>query len=202
MRSFSHALKLAAGGAGLVAALLGTVAAPANAAPSVGDISTMATAPSTVAVPNDLPNVGVSAVPVICFTGHVQDIGWQAWDCDDDGTLSYAGTAGQGLRLEAIAFVTYNTGGRTCAWAHVQNVGWQDPQCGNDNEIRAVGTTEHSLRMEAFGIGSNTRRMCLDGHVENHGWVGSGTCVSPGEAKFVGSEGHGLRLEGIRGTVI
>jgi len=201
MRSFSRAVKAAVGTVGLVAALLGAMSAPANAETSVVKIGTTAATPSAGVAVDTLPDIGVNAVPVICFRGHVQDIGWQAWDCDNDGNRAFAGTTGQNRRLEAVQFVAYTTGGQTCARAHVQNIGWQREVCLVDGLVGEVGTTDESLRIEALVFGSTARATCTDGHVQNQGWMGN-RCVNAGEGRILGTTDLGLRLEAVNAAIL
>lgn len=200
MRSFSRAIKLAVGGIGLAAALLGAVVTPANAEGS-GLKTTTASAPTAGVATDTLPDVGVSAVPILCFRGHVQDVGWQGWDCDNDGSWAFAGTTGQGRRLEALQVVAYNTGGFTCTQPHLQNVGWRTDQvCATDGVVAEVGTTGHGLRIEALAFGSTTRSICAEAHVQNKNWMGV-SCSLVGSITVVGTEAQGLRMEAVRGSI-
>ena len=201
MRRFSHAVKLAIGGAGLVAALLGAVAAPASAEASGPETTTNATAPTDGVTVDTLPEMSLSAVPVVCFRGHVQNVGWQGWNCDDDGDWAAAGTTGQGLRLEALQVVAYNTGGNTCVQAHVQDQGWRTQVCVADSRVAQVGTTGESRRIEALGFGSSSRSSCARAHVQNNGWMPS-KCSAAGLVSVVGTTGQGLRMEAVTGTIL
>ncbi|MFC3892554.1 hypothetical protein ACFOWZ_13815 [Lentzea rhizosphaerae] len=209
MRSFSRAVKAALGTVGLVAALLGAVAAPANAEAS-GPAATAEEAlrqAGGISPGLDLPlppeMVG-SATPTICFSGHVQNVGWQHLECyeGDDRHRAYAGTEGRGLRLEALRVVATNTGGTTCVQAHVQNVGWQNPKCVVDNSTAEIGTFGQSLRMEAFGLSNSNknRTVCAEAHMQDHGWLGE-KCESLGNSTVVGIASHGLRMEALRGKL-
>ncbi|MCP2245149.1 hypothetical protein [Lentzea aerocolonigenes] len=205
MRSFSRAVKAALGTVGLVAALLGAVAAPANAEAS-GPARTVEEALRQAGgisegIAADLPpEVVASANPSVCFSGHVQDIGWQPWECDDGGNLAYAGTEGQGLRLEALRVAPSGTGGVTCVQAHVQNVAWQKPVCVNDGRMAEIGTQAQSLRMEAFAFSSSTREVCAEAHMQNSGWLGE-DCEPAGKTAVVGIVTLGLRMEALRGRI-
>jgi uncharacterized protein YjdB len=183
MRSFSRAVKAAVGTVGLVAALLGAVAAPANAEEP------------------GLPDVGVSADPLLCFQGHVQDIGWQDWNCNNDGDWAGAGSVRQNLRLETLRVVAYNTGGRTCTQAHLQDTGWQREQCMLDGEVAQVGTIGESRRIEAIAFNNMVRSSCAEAHVQNYGWMGA-KCVGARQPNVVGTRGEGLRLEAVTGTIL
>ncbi|MEV6716365.1 hypothetical protein AB0M48_30510 [Lentzea sp. NPDC051208] len=173
MGTTSRALKLVLGGFGLAAALLGALATPAVAA---------------------------EPPPVICFSGHVQDVGWQPWNCDNDGDPAFAGSTGQDRRLEALRVITYNTGGLTCVRAHVQDQGWSNQTCLPDGLEATVGTTGLNRRIEAVSLSHNTRGLCLEAHVQNVGWAGR-ACKSAGEENVVGTTGQGLRLEAVTGLV-
>lgn len=173
MRSSSRAVRLAIGTAGVVAALLGAVSAPANAEASG---------------------------PELCFRGHVQDVGWQNWDCDTDGSRAFAGTVGQTRRLEALQVIARNTTGVTCVRAHVQDLGWGDQLCVADSFIAQVGTTGEKKQIEALSFGNSARTLCANAHVQDVGWTGN-TCAQPGKDIVVGTTGRGLRLEAVDGTV-
>jgi hypothetical protein len=136
---------------------------------------------------------GVNAT--ICLNAHLQGIGWQGWRCQPTGRVDSVGTTGQSRRMEALAVVTFGTGG-VCAIAHVQNIGWQGWACGGDAQVIAVGTTGLSLRMEALGIGTFGSGLCARAHVAFLGWLGW-TCVPPGWAGFVGTTGQSRRMEAL-----
>ncbi|RDI29650.1 hypothetical protein [Lentzea flaviverrucosa] len=171
MRGFSRALKVAIGGA----ALLGALGAPASAAEA-------------------------APAPVICFSGHVQDVGWQPLNCDNDGDWAFAGSTGLNFRLEAIRVTAYNTGGLTCVRAHVQDEGWRDQVCLPDGLSAEVGTTGKNRRIEALSFSNGARSLCVEGHVQDVGWTGE-SCKPAGELNVVGTTGAGLRLEAVRATV-
>ncbi|MFG2709441.1 hypothetical protein ACGFX2_02665 [Streptomyces goshikiensis] len=80
---------------------------------------------------------------VVCYSAHVQDIGWQAAVCDGQ----IAGTTGQGRRMEALG-VQVGSGG-VAAQAHIANYGWLNSAAGNPVY---VGSTGQSLQMEAVRI--------------------------------------------------
>lgn len=196
-------------GAGLAAVLFGALAAPASAAPSQPDSnpSRAINASGAVATPGkavtDLPSRASlnAAEPYWCFRGHVQNIGWQEWDCDNgpDGAAD-AGTTGRDLRLEALQIIATGTTGLTCADAHVQNIGWQGQQCVEDGSVLEVGTIGQSLRVEAVFVGNTVLGTCAEGHVQFVGWQGQ-NCQEPGFGPVVGTVGKGLRLEAIRATL-
>ena len=83
--------------------------------------------------------------PSICYTTHIQDIGWQ--NQVKDGEM--AGTEGQSKRLEAIQIKLENTQDYSIEYrVHVQDIGWQDWV--KDGEIS--GTEGQSKRLEAIQI--------------------------------------------------
>jgi uncharacterized protein YjdB len=82
------------------------------------------------------------AVGNICYSVHVQDIGWQGARCNMD----LAGTIGEGRRIEAI--IIARSSGGVCYSAHVQSVGWQGVRCNNE----VAGTVGQGLRMEALRV--------------------------------------------------
>ncbi|MFD4644674.1 hypothetical protein ACFWN2_45725 [Lentzea sp. NPDC058436] len=146
------------------------------------------------------PVFAADAGPIVCFTGHIQDYGWQAVDCND-GDWAWAGTTGQFRRLEAILIVGANTGGATCAEAHGQDYGWQGLRCEYDGREFAIGTTGQFLRMEAFRFGHTTRTTCNRAHGQDYGWGVSG-CVGPGQTRMAGTTGQSLRLEAATATIL
>lgn len=83
--------------------------------------------------------------PSICYTTHIQDIGWQDWKDSEE----MAGTEGQSKRLEAIQIKLENTQDYSIEYrVHVQDIGWQDWV--KDGEIS--GTEGQSKRLEAIQI--------------------------------------------------
>ncbi|MFI6098465.1 hypothetical protein ACIA8G_23165 [Lentzea sp. NPDC051213] len=196
-------MKLTIGAAGLIAALLSAVAAPATAADepwdtpvSIGDV-----VPETVGVGDAPPNLGSGADPVACFRGHVQDLGWQGWDCSDDGSWAFAGTTGQSRRLEAVEFFGRNTGAHTCMQAHVQNDGWQTTLCLGDGLVGRVGTIGQAKRIEAIRFGNTGRSSCAEAHVAGLGWMGY-RCNDAGILTAVGTIGGSRQLEAVTGTIL
>ncbi|MEU0877582.1 hypothetical protein ABZ345_03200 [Lentzea sp. NPDC005914] len=195
-------------GAGLAAVLFGALVAPASAAPSQpnvdlsGAVATPGKAVTDLPSPKSLNAEG----PNVCFRGHVQDIGWQQWNCDTDPDgAADAGTTGQNLRLEAIQIIARETGGLTCAQAHVQDIGWQGgegegQQCVEDGSVIEIGTVGRGLRIEAIFFGSTVLRTCSEAHVQEIGWMGQ-NCQAAGFGAIVGTTGKGLRLEAVRSTV-
>lgn len=129
--------------------------------------------------------------PLVSYTTHVQNIGWQA--SVKDGTIS--GTSGKSLRLEGIKIALKSTRytGNIVYQTHIQNIGWQNPV--KNGELS--GTLGQSLRLEAIKIN-------LDGeiadyydvyyrvHAQNFGWL---DWAKNGEK--AGTLGYGYRLEAI-----
>lgn len=155
--------------------------------------------------PADLPAEQVQAATageaVVCFKGHMQDIGWATnWDCDNDGNWAFAGTRGEQRRLEDVRVWAANTGGRTCVQAHMQDYGWQVGICIPDEQAADFGIAGRSLRMEAFRFGHTTRGHCLNGHVQD---VGDQVkpCQGAGTMTEVGTTGQSRRLEQISATI-
>jgi hypothetical protein len=203
MGKFSRALKVTIGAAGLIAALLPAVAAPANAADEPWDapVSIGNVTPETVGVVETPPELGLNSGPVVCFRGHVQDLGWLNWDCNDDGNWAYAGTTGQFRRLEAVDFFARDTGGLTCMQAHVQDYAWMRPQCVGDNVVGRVGTISEFRRIEAMRFGSTSRSSCAEAHVADLGWMGY-RCNEAGILTAVGTISAFRRMEMLTGTIL
>lgn len=134
---------------------------------------------------------GAYKVPMIQYTTHVQDYGWQA--ASVDGQTS--GTEGESKRLEGVKIKLVNqpyTGDIEYA-THVQDYGWQN-FVGNDS---LAGTFGECKRLEAIKIrlkGSMAQYydVYYRVHVENLGWQ---DWVKNGEA--AGTEGLSYRLEGL-----
>jgi len=156
--------------------------------------SAATTSPATarIAPPPQKPSMAerpqVSSGGYTCYDDYVQNIGWQSWVCDGE----IAGTAGQSLRMEALAIVSYDTDG-FCADAHVQSIGWQGWACANDGDVLTVGTEGQSLRMEALSLEPREGTVCADAQVQNIGWMGW-IC---GSEVTVGTTGESLRMEAI-----
>ncbi|MFD5828958.1 hypothetical protein [Lentzea sp. NPDC060358] len=194
-------MKLFVGGVGLAAALVTTISAPATAGTSEPETTTRAAVQTVGVAVDTLPEVGRSAVPVVCFRGHVEDIGWQGWDCDDDGSWAFAGTISQFRRLEALQVVAYGTGGGTCAQAHVQDYGWRPQVCVADGVVAQVGTTGEFRRIEAIGFGSSSLGSCAEAHVQDYAWMGY-KCTGAGQVNVVGTTGEFRRMEAVTGTIL
>lgn len=155
-----------------------------------GAISSQVTSDSSVSQVN---NETVEK-PVISYSTHVQNEGWQK--NVENGAVS--GTTGQRLRLEAIKIQVANLnktypGGVTYS-THVQNIGWQSYLSNGES----AGTTGRSLRLEAIKINltgelSKHYDVYYRVHVENFGWLSWGKNDDP-----VGSAGFASRLEAIQ----
>ncbi|MDR0845913.1 MAG: bacterial Ig-like domain-containing protein [Lactobacillales bacterium] len=82
---------------------------------------------------------------------HVQSIGWETTDARKLDGLGQGGTAGQGLRVEALRLTLtekYANDFDIYYCTHVQSIGWQDwVKNGAD-----AGTTGKGLRLEAYAI--------------------------------------------------
>ena len=110
-------------------------------------------------------------VPVISYTAHVSDIGWQA-EKENGAT---AGTTGKNKKLEAvkISVKDFSGEGGVEYRAHVAEIGWQEWK--QDGEIS--GTTGKNLAIEAVQIqltGSIAESFDIyyRMHVSNFGWLG------------------------------
>ena len=132
--------------------------------------------------------------PSICYTTHIQDIGWQ--NQVKDGEM--AGTEGQAKRLEAIKIelLTNIKNLKLKYRVHIQDIGWQDWK---DSEEMA-GTEGQSKRLEAIQIKlENTQDYSIEYrvHVQDIGWQ---DWVKDG--KTSGTEGQSKRLEAIQIRII
>ncbi len=136
------------------------------------------------------------------YQTHVQNVGWEKkWAADN----AVSGTQNKGLRLESIKIrLTGEVAKSYHVWyrVHCQNVGWMDWAKDGD----AAGTTGYGRRLEGIEIRvlpwnapapGNTSQpfkfaVTYRTHVQNVGWQ---AYKSDGETS--GTEGKGLRLEGI-----
>jgi uncharacterized protein YjdB/N-acetylmuramoyl-L-alanine amidase len=129
-------------------------------------VSKGAVAPGSTA--SSFMDKGTSSGPSIVYTSHYQNRGWIAEA--NDGASS--GTAGSGLRLEALkASVSNSVGGGVQLRAHVQNVGWQNWT------TDTAGTTGKALRIEAIqakltGEMANQYDLYYRVYVQGSGWLG------------------------------
>ena len=131
--------------------------------------------------------------PSICYTTHIQDIGWQ--NQIKDGEM--AGTEGQAKRLEAIKItlkdlkdvkVKYQT--------HIQDIGWQDWKY--DGTL--AGTEGQSKRLEAIKIEleeSDKYSIMYRVHIQDIGWQDWRY-----DGEKAGTEGQSKRLEAIQIKIV
>ena len=115
----------------------------------------------------------VQGIPSVSYSAHVQRVGWQDDVVSGKSDSSFAGTAGQGLRVEAIRAkiagdknlgITYNT--------YVQHLMWTGWQSNGAN----AGTTGKGLRVEAIAMkltGEDAEKYDLyyRVHVQSFGWL-------------------------------
>lgn len=128
--------------------------------------------------------------PSICYTTHIQDIGWQ--NQVKDGEM--AGTEGQAKRLEAIKITLKDLSGVKIKYqTHIQDIGWQDWKY--DGTL--AGTEGQSKRLEAIQIKIVEKQTSISVnysvHVQDIGWQNWKT-----EEKIAGTEGQSKRLEAIK----
>lgn len=145
---------------------------------------------SNVGVLGNIKSVKASDIPIIKYSAHVQDIGWQ--DYVQNGEV--AGTVGKSKRIEAIKITTDNENLGVNYSTHVQNVGWTD-YVTKDKESGTVGENK---RVEAIAITlTGTEAANYDiyyrVHVQNLGWLG---WAKNGEN--AGTCGYEYRIEGIQ----
>ena len=131
--------------------------------------------------------------PSICYTTHIQDIGWQ--NQVKDGEM--AGTEGQSKRLEAIKItlkdlkdvkVKYQT--------HIQDIGWQDWKY--DGTL--AGTEGQSKRLEAIRIEleeNDKYSVMYRVHIQDIGWQ-----EWRYDGETAGTEGKSKRLEAIQIKIV
>jgi hypothetical protein len=131
----------------------------------------------------------------VCVNAHVQNIGWQGWQCSSNRRIVTVGTVGRSLRLEAVSVSTRRIGG-ICLQAHVQDEGWQRVRCTGINGSVTVGTEGESRRLEALRLSTRTG-VCAQGHVANVGWQ-NWQCSRRGGWAQVGTVGRSLSLEALR----
>ena len=127
--------------------------------------------------------------PSICYTTHIQDIGWQ--NQVKDGEM--AGTEGQAKRLEAIKITLKDLSGVKIKYqTHIQDIGWQDWKY--DGTL--AGTEGQSKRLEAIKIEleeNDKLSANYSVHVQDIGWQNW-----KAEEKIAGTEGQSKRLEAIK----
>lgn len=138
------------------------------------------------------------------YRTHIQNIGWES-NFKSNGSMS--GTQGKALRLEAIQIqLTGDMAEHYDVYyrVHCQNIGWM----GWAQNGESAGSSGYAYRLEAIQIvlvkkgdaapGSTDNHfkqalVSYQTHVENYGWMDN---VTDGEES--GTDGKGLRLEGIR----
>ena len=119
----------------------------------------------------------------INYTGHVQNIGWQAQVKDGET----CGTTGKSLRLEAIKI---DTDLEVYAKAHMEGFGWQD--YGKINKDTVIGTTGQSRRLEDLCFKGNFKFRV---HIADNGWT---PWTKADGVATLGTTGQGLRIEAIQ----
>ena len=131
--------------------------------------------------------------PSICYTTHIQDIGWQ--NQVKDGEM--AGTEGQAKRLEAIKITLKDLSGVKIKYqTHIQDIGWQDWKY--DGTL--AGTEGQSKRLEAIKIEleeSDKYSIMYRVHIQDIGWQDWRY-----DGEKVGTEGQSKRLEAIQIKIV
>lgn len=127
--------------------------------------------------------------PSICYTTHIQDIGWQ--NQVKDGEM--AGTEGQAKRLEAIKITLKDLSGVKIKYqTHIQDIGWQDWKY--DGTL--AGTEGQSKRLEAIRIEleeNDKYSIMYRVHIQDIGWQDWRY-----DGEKAGTEGQSKRLEAIK----
>lgn len=185
--------------------------------------STMAFADTTAPVEDTQEPTVVTKAPAstyeVDYSTHVQNIGWQkavktVGDEADLEDVTMAGTEGKGLRLEAIKISGANLpkGASITYKAHSQNKGWMDAvttEAGTPvDEAEMAGTKGEGLRLEALRLTLNGMpgyALKVSVHVQNKGWMKAVTIKNGSDldkTDIVGTEGEGLRLEGIKIQIV
>ena len=131
--------------------------------------------------------------PSICYTTHIQDIGWQ--NQVKDGEM--AGTEGQAKRLEAIKITLKDLSGVKIKYqTHIQDIGWQDWKY--DGTL--AGTEGQSKRLEAIRIEleeSDKYSIMYRVHIQDIGWQNWRY-----DGEKAGTEGQSKRLEAIQIKIV
>ena len=131
--------------------------------------------------------------PSICYTTHIQDIGWQ--NQVKDGEM--AGTEGQAKRLEAIKITLKDLSGVKIKYqTHIQDIGWQDWKY--DGTL--AGTEGQSKRLEAIRIEleeSDKYSIMYRVHIQHIGWQDWRY-----DGEKAGTEGQSKRLEAIQIKIV
>lgn len=137
-------------------------------------------------------------LPVLSYSAHVQDIGWQA--SVTDGIT--AGTTGESKHMEALRVnLADYPQDAIQVQSHIQDIGWpaDDSWVGNGEQ---AGTTGKSKSLEAVRIRlssslSDRYSVWYQVHVSNIGWMGW-TC----DGQEAGTTGYGYGIEAIRITIL
>lgn len=131
--------------------------------------------------------------PSICYTTHIQDIGWQ--NQVKDGEM--AGTEGQAKRLEAIKITLKDLSGVKIKYqTHIQDIGWQDWKY--DGTL--AGTEGQSKRLEAIKIEleeSDKYSIMYRVHIQDIGWQDWRY-----DGEKAGTEGQSKMLEAIQIKIV
>ena len=131
--------------------------------------------------------------PSICYTTHIQDIGWQ--NQVKEGEM--AGTEGQAKRLEAIKITLKDLSGVKIKYqTHIQDIGWQDWKY--DGTL--AGTEGQSKRLEAIKIEleeSDKYSIMYRVHIQDIGWQDWRY-----DGEKAGTEGQSKRLEAIQIKIV
>ena len=131
--------------------------------------------------------------PSICYTTHIQDIGWQ--NQFKDGEM--AGTEGQAKRLEAIKITLKDLSGVKIKYqTHIQDIGWQDWKY--DGTL--AGTEGQSKRLEAIRIEleeNDKYSIMYRVHIQDIGWQDWRY-----DGEKAGTEGQSKRLEAIQIKIV
>ncbi|WKY44692.1 DUF4430 domain-containing protein [Eubacteriaceae bacterium ES2] len=149
-------------------------------------------------------NVGADDVGV-AYQTQIENIGWQ--ETKYDGDLS--GTEGQGLRLEGIRInLTSDDADQYDIYyrVHAQNFGWMDwAKNGQDAGTEGFGDRLEAIEIKlvkkagaapgetACPFATNNISVSYQTQIQNVGWQGIRSCGA-----LSGTEGQGLRLEGIK----
>ncbi|MDK2961147.1 MAG: hypothetical protein PWP20_273, partial [Eubacteriaceae bacterium] len=149
-------------------------------------------------------NVGTDDLGV-SYQTQIENIGWQ--ETKYDGDLS--GTEGQGLRLEGIRInLTGDDADQYDIYyrVHAQNFGWMDwAKNGQDAGTEGFGDRLEAIEIKlvkkdgaapgetACPFATNNISVSYQTQIQNVGWQGTRSCGA-----LSGTEGQGLRLEGIK----
>ncbi|MDD8048625.1 MAG: glucosaminidase domain-containing protein [Thomasclavelia sp.] len=149
----------------------------------------------------------------VYYRTHIQNYGWLNWTRGKDDNLSWSGSIGQSLRVEAVQITLVKRGTKPVSSSpisstnqtlvakqvvysgHQQNVG----NVSNVYDGSACGTTGKSLRLEGIRVNKSTKLTGVDGNINYRGHVqsvGNQAYVKNGE--LAGTTGKGLRLEAIQ----